>query len=57
MSKYEKAHQIENCDDFSIFLWAFVNKLWLMEKKERKKERKKDKMEIFVVEFLDFTKG
>ena len=50
---------MRNCGDFSIFLRAFVNELWLAKKKkERKKERKKkDKMEIFVAEFLDFTKG
>ena len=37
---------------------TFVNELWLTKKKERKKERKKkDKMEIFVAEFLDGTKG
>ena len=43
MSKYQKAHpreKMENCDDFSVFLWAFVSELWLTEKKkERKKER------------------
>ena len=38
-----------------VFLRAFVNELWLTEKKE-KKERK-DEMEIFVAEFLDYTKG
>ena len=37
--------------NYVIFFWrTFVNELWLMEKKE-------DKMEIFVVEFLDYTKG
>ena len=42
---------MENCRDFWIFLLAFINELRLMEKK------KKDKMEIFVAEFLDYTKG
>ena len=40
---------MENCGDFSIFLQAFVN--------EKKEGKKKDKIEIFVVEFLNFTKG
>ena len=39
--------KMENCGDF---LQAFVNELWLTEKKER---RKKNKMDIFVAELLD----
>ena len=33
---------MKNFGDFSIFLGAFVNELWLTKKKERKKERKKE---------------
>ena len=34
---------MENCGDFSIFLQAFVNKLWLTKKKkERMKERQNE---------------
>ena len=49
---------MKNCGNFFVFLRAFVDELWLTKKKkkERKKERK-DKMEIFVAEFLDCTKG
>ena len=35
---------MEICGDSSVYLRAFVNEFWLMEKK---KERKKDKMDIF----------
>ena len=45
---------MENYGNFSIFLWAFVNKLWLMKKKERKKN---DKIDFFVAKFFDYTKG
>ena len=50
---------MRNCGDFSIFLRGFVNELWLTKKKKKKKKerKKKDKMEIFVAEFLDCTKG
>ena len=41
---------MENYGNFSVFLQAFVNELWLTKKK-------KDKMEISVAEFLDCTKG
>ena len=35
---------MRNCDDFSIFLRAFINELWLAKKKkERKKEKKKER--------------
>ena len=37
----------EECGDFSIFLLALVNEL----------ERKNNKMDIFVAELLDCTKG
>ena len=46
---------MKNCGDFLVFLRAFVDELWLTKKKKERK--KKDKMEIFVAEFLDCTKG
>ena len=30
--------KMRNCGDFSIFLRAFVNELWLTKKKKKKKE-------------------
>ena len=47
---------MKNFGDFSIFLQAFINELCLMKKKKEGK-KEKDKMEIFVAEFLDYTKG
>ena len=39
---------MENCGDFPVFLQAFINNLWLKEKKDR--------MDIFVAELLNCTK-
>ena len=50
--KYEKAQQKFN-GELWLFSQAFINELWLTKRKKKKKE----KMEIFVAEFLDCTKG
>ena len=58
MSNGTSLCKIENCGDFFV---SFHQQVMADEKKERKKERKKkerkNKMEIFVVEFLDCTNG
>ena len=59
VSRYEKAHSREKWGIVVIFLYFCGLSLtsygwWKRRKKERKK---KDKMEIFVAEYLDFTKG
>ena len=33
---------MENCGNFSIFLWAFVNELWLTKKKEEEEEEEEE---------------
>ena len=44
---------MENCGDFSVILWAFINEIIMADGKERRK----NKMDIFVAELLDCTKG
>ena len=39
VSRYEKTHPHEKWRIVVIFLWAFVNELWLTEKERKKKKQ------------------
>ena len=49
VSRYERYIFAQNGSNFSIFLWVFINELWLTGKKE-------ENGKIFVVGLLDWTK-
>ena len=51
VSRYEKAHPCEkkrNCGDFSTFLRAFVNELWLTKKKEEEEEEEGQNGDLYM---------